>query len=379
MASIKQQPDGKWRYRVRYKENGKFRETSKTGFRTKRDAQLAANDIEAKYHKGVQLGSSNQTVQTFLDEWLIVYKKPNVKNSTYMRVERAIRLHILPHFGGMKLKELKKSDMAKWIATLSETQKPGTVRSNVTVFHDALNTATYDLNYLERNPLDRVKLPKEEILDKQIKYYTKEELNQFLHYMKHFKPGKYSHSIQYYVLFTLLARTGIRLGEALALTWGDISENKLNINKTISYDNNNNYGITSPKTESSIREIKLDPITLNLLKRLRINKNECILRYKTFEAPKVKDIIFSSDNGNYMRHSVVREFFYKACAGSEVPVLSPHALRHSHAVHLLEAGANIKYVSSRLGHSSIKMTGDIYLHITEKIEDDALDLYEKYM
>ncbi|WP_258871329.1 tyrosine-type recombinase/integrase [Virgibacillus dokdonensis] len=55
-----------------------------------------------------------------------------------------------------------------------------------------------------------------------------------------------------------------------------------------------------------------------------------------------------------------------------ISVLSPHALRHSHLVHLLKAGAPLKYVSQRLGHSNIKTTADTYLHITEKIEDDAI-------
>ncbi|WP_081621646.1 tyrosine-type recombinase/integrase [Brevibacillus laterosporus] len=68
-----------------------------------------------------------------------------------------------------------------------------------------------------------------------------------------------------------------------------------------------------------------------------------------------------------------------ACKRAGVPVLSPHALRHSHAVHLLESGANIKYVSERLGHASVKVTADTYLHVTKKIEDDALSLYERYV
>ncbi|MGO0063118.1 tyrosine-type recombinase/integrase [Brevibacillus fluminis] len=58
---------------------------------------------------------------------------------------------------------------------------------------------------------------------------------------------------------------------------------------------------------------------------------------------------------------------------------SPHALRHTHAVHLLEAGANIKYVSERLGHASVKVTADTYLHVTKKIEDESLSLYERYV
>ncbi|WP_175393353.1 tyrosine-type recombinase/integrase [Brevibacillus laterosporus] len=65
--------------------------------------------------------------------------------------------------------------------------------------------------------------------------------------------------------------------------------------------------------------------------------------------------------------------------GAGVPVLSPHALRQTHAVHLLESGANIKYVSERLGHASVKVTADTYLHVTKKIEDDALSQYERYV
>ncbi|WP_084423131.1 tyrosine-type recombinase/integrase [Cohnella thermotolerans] len=67
------------------------------------------------------------------------------------------------------------------------------------------------------------------------------------------------------------------------------------------------------------------------------------------------------------------------CKRAGLPILSPHALRHTHAVHLLEAGANIKYVSERLGHKSVKITADTYLHVTQKIEDDALALYEQYV
>ncbi|WP_325167591.1 tyrosine-type recombinase/integrase [Lysinibacillus fusiformis] len=73
------------------------------------------------------------------------------------------------------------------------------------------------------------------------------------------------------------------------------------------------------------------------------------------------------------------DYFKVNCKRTDVPVLSPHALRHSHAVHLLEAGATIKYVSERLGHASIKTTADTYLHITKKIEADSMQMYVNYM
>ncbi|WP_424475413.1 tyrosine-type recombinase/integrase [Oceanobacillus kimchii] len=89
-------------------------------------------------------------------------------------------------------------------------------------------------------------------------------------------------------------------------------------------------------------------------------------------------LIFHQQDGRSLRTNVVREYFKEICKRCELPMLSPHALRHTHAVHLLESGASIKYVSKRLGHASIKTTADTYLHITEKIEDDAIEKYQQY-
>ncbi|UTR15880.1 tyrosine-type recombinase/integrase [Salipaludibacillus sp. LMS25] len=84
-------------------------------------------------------------------------------------------------------------------------------------------------------------------------------------------------------------------------------------------------------------------------------------------------------NDRWLLSNVVRDYFKEVCKQANVPFLSPHALRHTHAVHLLESGANIKYVSERLGHKSVKVTADTYLHVTEKIENEALDLYSDYI
>lgn len=90
------------------------------------------------------------------------------------------------------------------------------------------------------------------------------------------------------------------------------------------------------------------------------------------------DYIFSDLKGNYLKQSSYRQYFITICNKTGVPYLSPHALRHSHAVHLLKSGSNIKFVSERLGHSTINMTADVYLHISHKIESESLTQYENY-
>ena len=97
------------------------------------------------------------------------------------------------------------------------------------------------------------------------------------------------------------------------------------------------------------------------------------------DAGKKLPLLFHNWSGKHWRANVVRDHFKVICGRAKLPILSPHALRHSHAVHLLEAGANLKYVSSRLGHKTIKTTADTYLHITKKIEQDSLDLYKLHL
>ncbi|WP_426451938.1 tyrosine-type recombinase/integrase [Paenibacillus sp. S-38] len=76
--------------------------------------------------------------------------------------------------------------------------------------------------------------------------------------------------------------------------------------------------------------------------------------------------MFHQHDGRWLRTNVVRDYFKAVCKRAGLPILSPHALRHSHAVHLLEAGAETKYVSERLGHANVKVTADTYLHVTKK-------------
>jgi integrase len=377
VASIKKQPDGTWRYRIRYKDNGIYKEKSKTGFLTKGDCKKAANELEKKINNGLNVSGRDMNVEVFLNEWLKVFKKPNVKNSTYMRIEREVRIRILPHFGGMKLSEITRMDGIKWVGELSEKYARGTVLSTFAVFHDALNVAVYELNYLDKNVLDRIKIPVENTVEKPFKFFEKRELTLFLTYLKENKQGKYEHSIQYYTLFHLLARTGLRLGEALALTWDDINGNALTVNKTLSYDDNNNFVITTPKTKSSNRTIRLLPETVNLLKGYKVNDKECVLKYQSYH--QYNNYIFHSPFGHPMRAVVARDYFKQVCKNAGVPILSPNALRHSHAVHLLEAGADIKTVSARLGHASTRITADVYVHATKKLEDISLSKYEDYI
>lgn len=373
----------KWEYRISYADRmtGKQKEKTKGGFKTKKEAQIAAIEAESKINYYGFAENGTEKVDKYFADWLEVYKKPNVKPITYTVQERNVRLNILPRWGNYQLKNITRSDYQKWINDLREHYSEGTVRRIHSIMSTAMNDAVHEFRIMRENPLQRIKIPKDIDKSSKVNFFTKDQLQLFLDTTNTtVKHAKYQESIQYYALFVLLARTGLRIGESLALTWDDISLDfkTVTVNKTLVYPTNSTPYLSTPKSQKSERTIKLDEFISKILKKHRINQKEVILRYENYKGSN-DNVIFHQHEGRWLRTNVVREYFKEVCKRAKLPILSPHALRHTHAVHLLEAGANIKYVSERLGHASVKVTADTYLHVTQKIEDDALALYEQYI
>lgn len=372
----------KWEYRISFvdRRTGKQKEKSKGGFSTKKEAQIAAAEEESKINYFGFAENGDERVDKYFEDWLEIYKRPNVKPITYTLQERNVRLNILPRWGSYRLKDISRNEYQKWVNELRGHYREGTVRRIHSIFSSAMNDAVHEFNILRDNPIQKIKIPKDTEKKEKVSFFTKEQLDLFLEAAKPIKGAKYQHSIQYLAVFTLMARSGIRIGEALALTWDDLNldEKTLTVNKTLVYPLNSTPYISTPKSKKSDRVIKLDEATVKLMKKHRVNQKEVYLRYTNY-IPTTENIVFHQQDGRWLRTNVVREYFKEVCKRSSLPILSPHALRHTHAVHLLEAGANLKYVSERLGHASVKITADTYLHVTKKIEDDSLALYERYI
>jgi len=210
-----------------------------------------------------------------------------------------------------------------------------------------------------------------------VKYFSFEELNKLLDFMKTYKHQRFPEYQLYYMLMLFLSKTGLRISEALALRWSDIDGDKVTIDKQTRRDDNNNVILTTLKNASSYRSIKIDPDLVRELKKFKLKQNELILGNKRF-GKNEDSIIFQNYHGHYLTPSVVREMIQKYCKKAGVEYKGTHVFRHTHAVLLLESGASLKYVSNRLGHKTIKTTADTYLDITEKIEEDELQKFASY-
>lgn len=391
MASLRKR-NNKWEYRIRIKDKqtGEWKEKSKGGFLTKKEAALAAGKAEMEYDYYGFVEDGKETIAHFMPLWFELYKRPSLAENTISLQLRVIEKNIVPRWGNYLLKEINREEYRKWLLEMRERYSEGTLRRIHSIFSSAMNDAATEFKIIRESPIARIRVPKDAKKagsTKKVKYFTVEELHRFLDETKvKVKNAKYQDSNERYVLFALMAATGLRIGEALALTWADIDlkEELLHVTKTVYYPDKSDIPVvTDTKTDSGTRTIQIDEDLVKLLKYHRMNQAQMHLLYPGSrpkdDAGKKLPLLFHNWSGKHWRANVVRDHFKVICGRAKVPVLSPHALRHSHAVHLLEAGANLKYVSSRLGHKTIKTTADTYLHITKKIEQDSLDLYKLHL
>jgi integrase len=234
------------------------------------------------------------------------------------------------------------------------------------VLSGVLNKAVDD-EILQTNPAHRLgKIFKAQDKRKDVDFLTKEELKQLLDTVE-------GHFPRHYPLFLLLARTGLRIGEALALQWGDIDFQGrfINVQRGIARGK-----IETPKNGKARRvdmslqltealmALKQDgagvvvPITRNLEKR----QNE------------PTDWIFTNGNGGFVDvNNWRRRVFNKALKKAGLRRIRIHDLRHSYASLLIQSGESLAYVRDQLGHHSIKVTVDIYGHLAPEGNKQAVD------
>jgi len=372
LASFRKRGD-RWEYRIKFKDpfSQKIKEKTKGGFRTKKEAQLAARDKEIQIEEGYE--QTSPTLKHYLHEWLIEYKKGSVRKNTYVQHERNITKQIIPYFKNIKLDQVKPVMYQKFINHLFEDKKYS--RRTVEIIHTTMTSAmqkAVTLDKLQKNPCQGVTI-KGERKEREIEYIESDHI-------VHFLQVAYKYGYIYWLFFKVLIETGMRKGEAAALQWNDIDlkEKTISITKTLDFQAQDPQElINDPKTYSSKRTIKISQSLVNDLHFHKKQQNQNKLALNDIYHHDL-NLVLSRNDGNFMPKSTLFNAFSRILKRAEIPSLPIHALRHTHAVILLESGASMKYVQERLGHGSLQITSDVYAHISKKIERDSMEQYEKY-
>ena len=222
-------------------------------------------------------------------------------------------------------------------------------------FHHHLKCAILDAvdeGFISRDPTRKAVIKGKHPRIKKPKYLNQYELHKLLDDLK------LSANINMDWLILLIAKTGMRFSEALALTPNDfnLSHQMLSVSKT--WDYKGNSGFLPTKNKSSVRKIPLDWQTVIQFAELLKNIPE--------DKP-----VFVNDK---IYNSTANDILARHCKNADVPIISIHGLRHTHASLLLFAGVSIASVARRLGHSNITTTQKTYLHIIQELESKDIDI-----
>lgn len=351
---------------------GKEVRTTRRGFKSKKEAQLKLNELVLEFEKNGLKKNEQLTFNQVYNDWIEQYKN-TVKESTFKKTITLFKHHILPFFGNMRINKIEVSHCQKAVNLWSKKLK----RFKMTVnYAGMVFDYSIRLGLITNNPMRLITMPviKNEVEEEVNNFYTKDELTQFFNYLEKENDPKI------YALFRVLAFVGCRKGEALALTWNDINfeDKQIIINKTLTRGINNNLIIQTPKTAHSKRVISVDDKTLDILKKWRVTqKKEYFIRgYNTLNK---SQLVFSNTTNDLLQPTITRKFQVRLEKKYGMRRITTHGFRHTHCSLLFEAGASIKEVQDRLGHTDIQTTMNIYAHVSQKKKEQTADIFADYV
>ena len=305
--------------------------------------------------------------------WWESYKN-TIKPNSQQSMEGIVRLHILPVFGDYKLDKLTtpiiQQQVNKWADKANKGEKGAYANYS---FLNNINRRILQygvtMQVIQHNPARDVIIPrKQQNKEHKVKFFSNQELKQFLDYLEDLDQSSYENFFDYVLYKTLLA-SGCRIGEALALEWSDIDLKKgiISISKTL-----NRYQETNtPKSKAGLREIDIDKATVSLLKQYKKRQ-----QVQSWQLGRSEGIVFTPFTTKYAYACLLRKRLQGHFKSAGVPDISFHGFRHTHATIMLYAGIEAKDLQYRLGHSNISMTLNTYVHATKEGAKKAVSIFE---
>lgn len=306
------------------------------------------------------------TLDRWSERWMEVYKEKSIRPNTKREYVHIYKKNISPYIGGRRINSLVKSDIQQVVDRASDDGY-GYERQNKikVILRDMLQRAVED-GLVINNPVSGIKLR----ADKKVTARSltlKEQAIFFDHCRNTF----------YDNLFNVAVNTGLRPGELFALQPADIDfENGfIDVNKTLVYqkyleDSGKRFHIEPPKTKQSYRKVPINSICRTYLERQ--------MELKTVVAQKrpkqQNDYLFVTKFNTPLNSqiysdaikAVIRQINLTRPLDDQFEVFSGHTFRHTFATRCFENGVDAKVVQSYLGHASLKMTMDLYTHVTEE-------------
>ncbi|MCB5951265.1 site-specific integrase [Enterococcus sp. BWT-B8] len=386
MATYKEykKKDGstKWLYKAYLGKDpitGKEIRTTRRNFDTRKEAILDYARLQLEVESnGISNRNTVKTYQDLYELWMSQHKE-NIRNTTEQRIRNYFKNQILPYFGKMNLNKITpticQKILVEWAKKYKAFQKVKSYTSQVFKYGVLIGV-------IKDNPMERTITPKSKTKSSKSidEVYSKEELQQFFNCLEELKDER---AIAF---FRLASYTGARKGEILGLTWKDIDfeAKTISFNKTLIELSDGSLHLNPTKTDKSNRVITIDDDTMVILKKwkrsvikknlsrgIRIDNMDDVPVISTIKANKKREFLYKG-YPNHVMDKVAKKF-------PDMKIIKVHGFRKTHASLLFEAGAQIKDVQDRLGHSSSKTTMDIYIQVSKNRQEETVEMFSSFM
>ena len=372
-GTIRQRANGLWeaRYTVgRDPGTGKQIQRSIYGS-TQKEVRQKLAQITASIDKGTYQTPNKITVSAWMDEWLTTFCENKVKPLTLQSYRASIKNHITPAIGAMEVQAVKGAHIQRLYNSMTRAGLSGkTVKNTSAIMHKAFRVALKQ-GIIAANPCDAAELPKAE--RKEIHPLADVEIPMFLSAIDG-SPMRNAYAL---CLFA-----GLREGECLGLSWGqvDFEKGRITISQQLQKvrtEGKREYQITPSTKSGKPRTIEPPRIAFEYLRGERVKQLENRLRAgPAWSNP--DDLVFTDESGgHYAIHTFYKRF--KAIAASiGRPDARPHDLRHTAATVAIASGADIKSVQDLLGHATASFTLNVYAHTSEQMMKDTAARMQSY-
>ena len=381
---IRKRSDGRWEGQstIGYDDKTGKRIRKSVYGKSQKEVRQKISKVSTELDEGIYLEPSKLTLSDWLDIWLKEYTFDK-KYSTVKGYKAQIKKHIRPGLGKYNLSQINPMLLQRFFNNLSLPDDEGNVLSpksikNVHIILSGILQQAVENEMIAKNPCKKVKLPK--VFKKDIVPLTDDQVKEFLKIV--------STDEIYGTLLKVIVFTGLRLGEAMGLTWDcvDFEKGALNINKQLQRRPQKDGGSTLTSVKSGKpRILRPAPFVMDLLKvryteqlMQKSRAGDAWIGWNNEEEHK-KSLVFTNLDGGYITPKRVYLHFKSAAKEIGAPNARVHDLRHTYAVLSLQNGDDVKTVQENLGHASAAFTLDVYGHVSDKMKQDSAARMEEYI
>lgn len=363
MASITKR--GKvWQYRISYYDSdGKRKTINKSGFRTKAEATAEARLTEADLLHGYDLESATTEFRRYFQRWYETTRMPYITERTQYNYRNTMKA-IDSYFGTTSIGDISSDEYQMIVADYGKGHSHETTRK----FHHHLK-ACFDYAFrngvIKKDPTFSAKVVGKQS-EKKIKYLSESDMNKLMHQV--LETTTLDNTANYILI--LANATGMRIGEILGLTFDDVDIANQVISIRQSYDYVLTHKAKATKTESSVRQVKVDKVTCSYLAEIVDDRrNLC----KTSDKNVDGFIFINRNTFKPISWTMVNKVLTRHCERAGVPRITTHAFRHTHISYLLNNDVYEQYVSERVGHADTTMIRRVYGHVLDELKSKSDD------